>query len=53
MFLDLAQGLKQYQASWGELPQHHVPSGGVLKPGLSGPRVNQLRTRLGLAPGNT
>ena len=50
MFTDLARGLKQYQASWGRLPQVQVPIGPVLRRGLDGRRVTALRTRLGLAP---
>jgi len=54
MFVDLAQGLQQYQATWGRLPQVKVPAGAALKRGselkrgAGGKRVNLLRTRLGL-----
>ena len=48
MFLTLAQGLEQYQASWGRLPQIQVPAGAALKRGSTGKRVAALRTRLGL-----
>jgi murein L,D-transpeptidase YcbB/YkuD len=48
MFLQLAQGLEQYRATWGALPQGDIASGGTLKLGASGRRVTQLRTRLGL-----
>ncbi len=51
LFLQLAQGLEQYKATWGALPQTAVPAGAVLKPGSTGRRVDSLRTRLGLAPG--
>ena len=51
LFMGLAQGLRQYQASWSQLPQHIIPVGSVLKTGSSGARVDLLRTRLGLAPG--
>ncbi|MEO6579824.1 MAG: L,D-transpeptidase family protein, partial [Sphingomicrobium sp.] len=51
MFTELAQGLQQYQATWGQLPQVKIPAGAALKRGASGKRVNLLRTRLGLAPG--
>ena len=51
MFIDLARGLQQYQASWGRLPQVKVPAGAALKRGATGKRVTALRTRLGLAPG--
>jgi murein L,D-transpeptidase YcbB/YkuD len=48
MFLDLARGLQQYQASWGRLPQVKVPAGPALKRGSKGARVAALRRRLGL-----
>jgi murein L,D-transpeptidase YcbB/YkuD len=51
MFVDLARGLQQYQASWGRLPQTKIPAGAALKRGSTGKRVAALRTRLGLAPG--
>ena len=51
LFMGLAQGLRQYQASWSQLPQHIIPVGSVLTTGSSGARVDLLRTRLGLAPG--
>jgi L,D-transpeptidase YcbB len=51
LFVQLARGLDQYQASWGRLPQVKVPAGAVLKRGSTGRRVDLLRTRLGLAPG--
>lgn len=52
IFLDLARGLQQYQASWGSLPQVKIPAGAPLKPGASGARITLLRTRLGLGPGS-
>lgn len=51
LFQQLSDGLEQYRATWGRLPQIKVPAGGVLKPGATGKRVDALRTRLGLAPG--
>ena len=48
LFVQLGQGLQQYQATWGRLPQVKIPSGSTLKPGSSGKRVELLRTRLGL-----
>ncbi len=51
LFLDLAQGLQRYQATWGALPDVTVPAGPVLKRGSKGKRVDLLRTRLGLSPG--
>ncbi|MGZ9086740.1 MAG: hypothetical protein ACXW3R_14660, partial [Rhodoplanes sp.] len=36
LFVQMAQGLKQYQASWGQIPQHDIPTGPVLKSGSSG-----------------
>ena len=52
MFAALAQGLQQYQESWGRLPQVKIPAGAALKRGASGKRVALLRTRLGLAAGS-
>ena len=51
LFLDLAQGLQRYQATWGALPDVTVSAGPVLKRGSKGKRVDLLRTRLGLSPG--
>lgn len=51
VFVQLADGLQQYEAGWGALPQADIPAGPVLKSGAKGKRVDQLRTRLGLAPG--
>jgi L,D-transpeptidase YcbB len=51
LFVQLGRGLQQYQARWGNLPQHKIPAGPVLKRGSTGRRVDLLRTRLGLAPG--
>ncbi|HET9811269.1 MAG TPA: L,D-transpeptidase family protein [Sphingomicrobium sp.] len=48
VFIDLAQGLRQYQMSWGRLPQIKVPAGPTLKRGSTGRRVELLRMRLGL-----
>jgi murein L,D-transpeptidase YcbB/YkuD len=50
LFQQLAQGLEQYRATWGSLPQSKIPAGPVLKLGATGKRVSQLRTRLGLSP---
>ncbi len=50
MFIELARGLEQYQASWGRLPQTRIPVGAALKRGSTGKRVELLRTRLGLSP---
>lgn len=49
LFVQLGQGLQQYEATWGRLPQVKIPSGPTLKPGSTGRRVELLRTRLGLA----
>lgn len=49
MFVDLARGLQQYQATWGRLPQGKIPAGAALKRGSTGKRVSLLRTRLGLS----
>jgi L,D-transpeptidase YcbB len=51
LFVQLARGLQQYQATWGRLPNVKVPAGPVLKRGSTGRRVNALRSRLGLPPG--
>jgi murein L,D-transpeptidase YcbB/YkuD len=51
IFLQLSQGLEQYQRTWGSLPQVKIPAGPSLKLGSTGKRVDLLRTRLGLAPG--
>ena len=51
IFVDLARGLQQYQATWGRLPQGRIPAGAALKRGSTSKRVGLLRTRLGLAPG--
>ena len=51
VFIHLAQGLQQYQARWGHLPQVKVPAGPVLKVGAKGKRVEALRRRLGLPAG--
>ena len=51
MFVELARGLRQYQATWGRLPQTRVTAGAALKRGATGKRVDLLRMRLGLAPG--
>ena len=48
LFIDLARGLQQYQATWGRLPQVRIPAGAALKRGSTGKRVALLRTRLGL-----
>jgi murein L,D-transpeptidase YcbB/YkuD len=53
VFTGLANGLAQYQASWGRLPQVKIPAGAALKPGSTGKRVALLRTRLGLPPGSS
>jgi murein L,D-transpeptidase YcbB/YkuD len=52
VFQRLADGLDQYEASWGRLPQAKIPAGPALKLGSTGKRVAALRTRLGLPPGN-
>ncbi|HEV2080001.1 MAG TPA: L,D-transpeptidase family protein [Allosphingosinicella sp.] len=51
LFLQLAQGLEQYQATWARLPQVTIPSGPALKRGSTGARIGMLRTRLGLPAG--
>ena len=39
MFIELARGLQQYQATWGRLPQVKIPAGAALKRGSTGKRV--------------
>ena len=51
LFQQLSDGLEQYRATWGRLPQTKIAGGSVLKLGATGKRVDALRTRLGLAPG--
>jgi murein L,D-transpeptidase YcbB/YkuD len=53
LFIDLARGLQQYQATWGRLPQVKIPAGAALKRGSTGKRVQLLRTRLGLPAAGT
>lgn len=48
LFVDLARGLKTYQADWGQLPQGRIAAGSALKPGAVGKRIDALRVRLGL-----
>ena len=50
IFAQLGQDLRQYQSTWGRLPQVKIPAGATLKPGMTGKRVEMLRTRLGLYP---
>jgi len=52
MFQRLAQGLELYRSTWGSLPQVTIPAGPVMKPGSTGKRVDLLRRRLGLPPGD-
>ena len=49
LFIQLGQGLQQYQSTWGSLPQTKIPAGAALKRGSTGKRVELLRARLGLA----
>jgi murein L,D-transpeptidase YcbB/YkuD len=51
-FQRFSDGLEQYRATWGRLPQVKIPAGPALKPGSTGKRVALLRARLGLAPGD-
>lgn len=53
LFITLGQGLQQYQATYGRLPQVKIPGGAALKPGSTGSRVSLLRTRLGLPAGGS
>ena len=49
IYAALARGLDDYRSRWGGLPQLNIPRGPALRPGSTGPRVRQLRLRLGLA----
>ena len=51
LFAQLSEGMQRYQARWGRLPQGKIAFGATLKPGSTGKRVGELRTRLGLSPG--
>ena len=53
IYTELRRGLVKYQQRWGDLPQVPVPGGPALKPGSTGERVAALRTRLGLAAGDS
>lgn len=53
IYTDLRRGLVKYRQRWGDLPQFPIAAGPALKPGSTGERVNALRQRLGLAPGDT
>ena len=53
IYTELRRGLVRYRQRWGDLPQVPVPAGAALKPGSTGERVAALRTRLGLAGGDT
>jgi murein L,D-transpeptidase YcbB/YkuD len=52
LFQRLSDGLEQYRATWGRLPQTKIPAGPALKLGSTGKRVALLRARLGLLPGD-
>jgi L,D-transpeptidase YcbB len=53
IYTDLRRGLVKYRQRWGDLPQVPIPAGPTLKPGSTGERASLLRTRLGLAPGES
>jgi murein L,D-transpeptidase YcbB/YkuD len=53
IYTDLRRGLVKYEQSWGSLPQIEIPVGPTLKAGSTGDRVAALRTRLGLAGGDS
>ena len=53
IYTELRRGLVKYEQSWGSLPQIEIPVGPTLKSGSSGERVAMLRTRLGLAEGDS
>src|SRR5687768_13349480 len=45
----LEEGLADYRAHWGSLPEIEVPAGPALRAGAAGPRVRALRARPGLS----
>jgi murein L,D-transpeptidase YcbB/YkuD len=49
IYAALARGLDDYRSRWAGLPQLDIPRGPALRFGSTGPRVQQLRLRLGLA----
>jgi murein L,D-transpeptidase YcbB/YkuD len=51
LYNDLERALFAYRATWGSLPDVRISAGAALKPGDQGPRVAQLRRRLGLSEG--
>ncbi len=51
IYTDLRRGLIKYQQRWASLPQEPISAGPALKLGMTGERVTELRTRLGLAAG--
>jgi murein L,D-transpeptidase YcbB/YkuD len=53
IYTDLRRGLVKYRQQWGDLPQITIPAGPTLKSGSTGERVAMLRTRLGVADGNS
>jgi L,D-transpeptidase YcbB len=53
IYTDLRRGLVKYRQQWGDLPQVNIPAGPTLKSGSTGDRVALLRTRLGLADGDS
>ena len=52
LYTDLRRGLSLYRSDWSGLPQLQVEAGPALRKGAAGPRVAQLRGRLGLPEGD-
>lgn len=52
LYTEIRRGLMRYRAAWGGLPDVQIPAGPALKPGAASERVELLRERLGLTPGN-
>ncbi|HEV2746472.1 MAG TPA: L,D-transpeptidase family protein [Allosphingosinicella sp.] len=48
LYAGLREGLAEYRARWGRLPQGAIPPGPTLRAGAAGERVRLLRHRLGL-----
>jgi murein L,D-transpeptidase YcbB/YkuD len=52
-YAGLRAAAAERRARWNALPRVAVPGSAGLKPGATGPRVQALRTRLGLPPGKS
>ena len=52
IYTGLRRSLQRYRSTWSALPQVLVEPGPTLRKAATGPRVAQLRERMGLAPGD-